>query len=242
MSEPTHKKPPVGGEGVSGDLRSFGRRRGRALSPRQQRLMRELLPQVALSISEQPPRSLAELFPCEVDEVWLEIGFGGAEHLIWQADRNRRVGFIGCEPFEEGIAKALTSIEERGLENVRLYADDARDVLRWLPPASIARVFILFPDPWPKRRHQKRRLVSPQLVAELARVMPARGELRIATDIGDYARTVLLALQSSSAFSWSATGPADWRNRPDDWPPTRYEAKAIREGRKCYFFRFMRNR
>src|SRR5690606_32292065 len=138
--------------------------------------------------------------------------------------------------------KALTSIEERDLENVRLYADDARDVLRWLPPASIARVFILFPDPWPKRRHQKRRLVSPQLVAELARVMPARGELRIATDIGDYARTVLLALQSSSAFSWSATGPADWRNRPDDWPPTRYEAKAIREGRKCYFFRFMRNR
>lgn len=238
MGEPTHK-----GDGAPADLRSFGRRRGRTLSPRQQDLMRELLPKLTLDITVPPPLPpLREFFANKVDEVWLEIGFGGSEHMIWQACRNRQVGFIGCEPFEDGVVKALTAIEEHQLENIRLHVDDARDVLRWLPDASIARTFILFPDPWPKRRHQKRRLISPSLVAELARVIAPGGELRIATDIGDYARTALIALGTSSAFTWAAAGPDDWRIRPADWPPTRYEAKAIREQRRCYFFRFLRNR
>jgi tRNA (guanine-N7-)-methyltransferase len=162
--------------------------------------------------------------------------------MIWQARHNPSVGFIGCEPFEDGVVKALTAIEEHGLENIRLYVDDARDVLRWLPAASIGRAFILFPDPWPKKRHHKRRLISPSLIAELARIIAPGGELRIATDIGDYARTALIALGTSPAFVWTAARPADWRLRPDDWPPTRYEAKALREQRRCYFFRFLRKR
>lgn len=235
MGETTQK-----GEGIPADLRSFGRRRGRTLSPRQQQLMRELLPRLALEVTQPRPRSLTELFSANVGEVWLEIGFGGSEHLIWQAAHHPSVGLIGCEPFEDGVVKALTAIEENELQNIRLYVDDAREVLRWLPPASINRTFILFPDPWPKRRHHKRRLVSASLISELARVMAAGGELRIATDIGDYARTALIALQDSP-FSWQAASPQDWRLRPDDWPSTRYQAKALREGRRCYFFRFLRN-
>lgn len=230
-----------GKEESAAELRSFGRRRGRTLSPRQQDLLRDLLPKLALDISGPPPASLGQLFANKVDAVWLEIGFGGSEHMIWQARQNPSVGFIGCEPFEDGVVKALTAIEEHGLENIRLHADDARDVLRWLPAASINRAFILFPDPWPKRRHHKRRLISPPLVAELARVIAPGGELRIATDIGDYARTALVALRTSPAFTWTAKRPSDWRIRRSDWPPTRYEAKALREGRRCYFFRFARN-
>lgn len=228
-------------ETVPAHLRSFGRRRGRTLSPRQQQLMRDMLPELALDISQPAPPRVNALFAGSVNEVWLEIGFGGAEHLIWQARHNPSVGLIGCEPFEDGVVKALTSIEEEALGNVRLHVDDARDVLRWLPDHSIARTFILFPDPWPKRRHHKRRLVSPALIAELARVMSPGAELRIGTDIGDYARTVLIALQASPAFTWQASTPGDWRIRPADWPQTRYEAKAYREQRRCYFFRFLRN-
>jgi len=228
-------------ETVSAHLRSFGRRRGRALSPRQQQLMNDLLPKLALDISQPSPENLNVLFPAGVREVWLEIGFGGAEHLIWQAEHNPSVGLIGCEPFEDGVVKALSAIEEKDLTNVRLYVDDARDVLSWLPDHSIDRTFILFPDPWPKKRHHKRRLVSPSLIAELARVMSPGAELRIGTDIGDYARTILIALQANPAFTWQASAPGDWRVRPSDWPQTRYEAKAHREKRRCYFFRFVRN-
>ena len=159
-------------------------------------------------------------------EVWLEIGFGGAEHLLWQARHNPEVGLIGCEVFEDGVVKALTGVAEHALANVRLSTDDARDLLRWLPPASLGRVFVLFPDPWPKKRHVKRRLVTRAVLDLLARVMTPRAELRIATDIGDYARTILLAARRHPALAWQAEGPRDWRERPADWPQTRYEAKA----------------
>jgi tRNA (guanine-N7-)-methyltransferase len=223
------------------DLRSFGRKRGRKLSARQQQLIAGALPRLRLPLDQPPPERLATIFgEASKTETWLEIGFGGAEHLVWQAEHHPEVGLIGCEPFEEGVVKALTAIEEKGLGNVRLHPDDARDVLRWLPKASISRAFILFPDPWPKRKHVKRRLVSPTTLVLLARVMRPGSELRIATDIGDYARTTLLAISSSSAFRWPAKCPADWRDRPPDWPPTRYEAKAKREGRRCYYFTFLR--
>lgn len=173
-------------------------------------------------------------------ELWLEIGFGGAEHLIWQARHSPDVGIIGCEPFDEGVVKAVTGIAEHGLSNVRLHADDARAVLRYLPDCSLSRVFILFPDPWPKKKHQKRRLFSPALLRLLARVMRPGAELRFGTDIGDYARTGLLALLGSRDFVWPAQSATDWRVRPDDWPETRYEAKAVREGRKRYYFRFFK--
>ncbi|MCC7252249.1 tRNA (guanine(46)-N(7))-methyltransferase TrmB [Hyphomicrobium sp.] len=222
------------------EIRSFGRRRGRKLSARQERLLAELLPRVGVDLSQPSPSNLASLFPPGTSAVWLEIGFGGAEHLMWQARENLGVGLIGCEPFEEGVVKALAAIEDGGLGNVRLHCDDVRPLIRWLPERSVSRVFMLFPDPWPKKRHQKRRLFSVDLLNLLARVMVPGAELRLATDIGDYARTALRAVAQTPAFRWTAEGPADWRVRPPDWPETRYEAKAGREGRRCYFFRFIR--
>jgi tRNA (guanine-N7-)-methyltransferase len=183
---------------------------------------------------------LKALFPLTVSQVWLEIGFGGAEHLVWQARHNAHIGLIGCEVFEDGIVKALSAIEQHALANVRLSTDDARALLRWLPEASLSRVFILFPDPWPKKRHMKRRLVAGALFDLLARAMAPNAELRIATDIGDYARAILLAVRAHPAFAWQADGPKDWRERAPDWPKTRYEAKALGDGRRCYFFRFLR--
>jgi tRNA (guanine-N7-)-methyltransferase len=232
--------PAEGGEREGRDLRSYGRRRGRKPSLRQAALLEHELPRVALAISHAPPARLGELFAPPLDDVWLEIGFGGAEHLVWQARANPRVGLIGCEPFEDGVVKALNAIEREKLANIRLHTDDARPLLRWLPDASIARAFILFPDPWPKKRHQKRRLVSAATLGELARIMSAGAELRVATDIGDYARWILLAIREQRSFIWSAAGPRDWRERPPDWPSTRYEQKALREGRRCYYFRFRR--
>ncbi len=224
----------------SAELRSFGRRRGRKLSPRQSHLFTELLPRLTFDLAEPAPKALEAAFVPTVSDVWLEIGFGGAEHLIWQARHHPDSGLIGCEPFEDGVVKALTAIDEGALGNLRLWADDVRPLLRWLPEASISRVFMLFPDPWPKKRHHKRRLFSPELLRLLARVMKPGAELRLATDIGDYARTSLMAVSQVPEFRWTAESPQDWRQRLEDWPGTRYEAKAGREGRRCYFFRFLR--
>jgi tRNA (guanine-N7-)-methyltransferase len=221
------------------EIRSFGRKGGRALSPRQQRLLDELLPQLQVDLTPPAPE-LATLFTASVAETWLEIGFGGSEHMIWQANHNPHVGIIGCEPFVDGVVKALTAVDEQHLGNVRLHADDARDVLRWLPDASISRAFVLFPDPWPKVRHRKRRLVAGPTLALLARVMVPGSELRVGTDIADYAHTMLAAFEAQSEFVWTATSPIDWREQGADWPVTRYQRKAIREGRRSYFFRFCR--
>ena len=222
------------------DLRSFGRRRGRRLSPRQTALLEHELPRLAIRLSLPSPVSLDRLFALPVAEVWLEIGFGGGEHLIWQARANPHVGLIGCEPFTDGIVKALSAIAAANLGNVRIHAEDARPLLRWLPAASIARTFILFPDPWPKKRHHKRRLVSQATLAELARVMRPGGELRIATDVADYAHAILLAVAQQQSFRQSAAAGGDWRERGIDWPQTRYEQKALLEGRRCSYFRFQR--
>lgn len=222
------------------ELRSFGRRRGRKLSARQQHLLDEVLPRVSLPMSEPAPQSLASVFSSPVSKVWLEIGFGGGEHLLWQAAANRDTGLIGCEVFEDGVVKALSGVETAELQNVKVCAEDARAVLRWLPAGSIDKAFILFPDPWPKKRHVKRRLINRALLDELARVMSPGAELRIATDIGDYLRTILEAFAGYSGFAWQAQCPADWRERGADWPGTRYEAKAVREGRRRYFLRFKR--
>ncbi len=217
------------------ELRSFGRRRGRKFSGSQAELMASVLPRVRIDLNAPVLDRLGELFQPALDDVWLEIGFGGGEHLLWQAEHNRDVGLIGCEPFEDGIVKVLRGIEDSELENIHVHDDDARDVLRWLPEQSISRAFVLFPDPWPKVRHRKRRLVNASFLSALARVMRDGAELRIGTDIGDYARTILIALQQVDVFEWTAKRPVDWRVRPVDWPQTRYEQKAGREGRFCYF-------
>ena len=218
----------------------FGRRKGKALRRGQARLIETLLPQLAIDLSQPAPAELSSLFPVPVDQTRLEIGFGGGEHLIAQALDNPRCGFIGVEPFLNGMAKALIAIEANGLRNVRLHHADATALLAWLPPASLDRVDLLYPDPWPKRKHQKRRLVNPATLDMLARVMRSGAELRFGTDIGDYARSALTAFAAEPRFVWQADGPADWRVRPGDWPETRYEAKAVREGRRRYYFRFRR--
>ena len=222
------------------DLRSYGRRRARAPSSRQQTLWREVLPRVAVPTNAEALGDVRALFTPPVREVWLEVGFGGGEHLIWQAKAHPEVGIIGCEPFEDGVIKALSAIEREGLTNIRVCADDARPLLRLLPESSLGRVFILFPDPWPKKRHRKRRIVSDATLTEITRVLRPGGELRVATDVGEYAGAILEVVRRHPDLRWIAQGPQDWRLRPPDWPQTRYEAKAVAAGRRCYFFRFER--
>jgi tRNA (guanine-N7-)-methyltransferase len=220
------------------DLRSYGRRRARTPSVRQQALWRDVLPRVAVPGNAPALADLQALFPAPVREVWLEIGFGGGEHLVWQAMAHPDVGFLGCEPFEDGVIKLLSAIERESLTNVRVLAGDARPLLRMLPQAGIGRVFILFPDPWPKKRHHKRRLVVAATLDEIARILRPGGELRMATDAAEYASAMLHAAMQKRMLHWTAHGPQDWRQRPSDWPQTRYEAKAVAAGRRCYFFRF----
>lgn len=220
--------------------RSFGRRKGHKLSPRQSQLVHALLPRLQPDLSRPPPETLTSLFNAAVKEAWLEIGFGAGEHLLWQARANPQAGLLGCEPYINGVAKVLAAVNDEDLHNAAVHPDDARDLLAWLPEASIARAFILFPDPWPKRRHRNRRFLREENIAALARVMRPGAELRFATDIGDYARTALLAFRREGSFTWMAARPADWRERPEDWPQTRYEQKAIAAGRPCAYFRFRR--
>lgn len=222
------------------DLRSFGRKRGRKPSPRQRRLWEQVLPHCRVDLERLADGPLEAMFEPPVREVWLEVGFGGAEHLIDQAKRHPDVGFIGCEPFEDGVIKALTAIKEGGIGNVRIHADDVRPLVRALPRQSIGLVFVLFPDPWPKARHAKRRLVSRPFLDLLANVMKPGAELKVATDIDAYARTVMEAAMLHPAFVWTATTAEDWRRPWPDWPGTRYEAKAIREGRRPMFLTFRR--
>jgi tRNA (guanine-N7-)-methyltransferase len=222
------------------DLRSYGRRRARAPSARQRALWRDVLPRVAVPEDAAALADLRALFTPPVGDVWLEVGFGGGEHLIWQAREHRDIGLIGCEPFEDGVFKLVSAIESESLTNIRVCADDARPLLRLLPAASLGRAFILFPDPWPKKRHHKRRIVSPATLAELARVLRPGAELRVATDVSAYASAILNVALHNTALRWAARGPADWRQRPVDWPQTRYEAKAVAAGRRCYYVRFER--
>ncbi|MGA8433278.1 MAG: tRNA (guanine(46)-N(7))-methyltransferase TrmB [Methyloceanibacter sp.] len=221
-------------------LRSYGRRKARPLSGRKDRLLDELLPTLRVPLAEPAASPLASLFGQPLAEIWLEIGFGSGEHLVWQAEHHQSVGFIGCEPFINGVASLLGKIEGAGLSTIRIHDGDARDVLAWLPARSIARIFVLFPDPWPKKRHQKRRLVSRDSVVQLARVLPPGGELRFATDTGDYAGEALFTILASGAFAWTAECAKDWRLRPFDWPETRYERKALSAGAKPSYLSFRR--
>lgn len=215
------------------ELRTFGRTRGKTLSPYQQGLMETLYPKII--IGDDPLAGLERF-----DAVWFEIGFGGAEHLVWQAQHNPNVACLGVEPFLNGVAKAVRGVDEHGLENIRVLQGDARDVLAVLPDASLSRLFILFPDPWPKARHNKRRIINEGLLAQVHRVLTPGSEFRFASDIIHYVDWTLWRVKAHGGFIMPHTDNADWRTRPDDWPETRYEAKAIREGRPCHYFRFIR--
>jgi tRNA (guanine-N7-)-methyltransferase len=217
-----------------------GRRKGKALRSHQAQLIDELLPRLALNLAT-PVADARALFPRPVSDVWLEIGFGGGEHLIRVGAERPDTGLIGCEPFVNGIAKTLAAIEVQGLlANIRLHAGDAADVLGWLPEASLGRVFLHFPDPWPKRRHRKRRFVSDESLAALARVMRSGAELRFATDIDDYSGWVLARIRRVPDFFWPAEASADWAMPWQGWQETRYEAKAKQAGRHPVYLTFMR--
>ncbi|MEM8772191.1 MAG: tRNA (guanosine(46)-N7)-methyltransferase TrmB [Pseudomonadota bacterium] len=217
----------------------YGRRIDKPLRARPARLMDELLPAVATPGPAEGPVDLSSLFP-KSKEIWLEVGFGGGEHLSQQARANPDIGMIGAEPFVNGVAKMLTQIEEYSLENIRICFGDARPLMEALPTASLSRVFVLHPDPWPKKRHFKRRMISPWFFAEAARLICPGGLLRVASDIPDYIRWTLMHARRAPDFRWKAECAADWTERPSDWPQTRYEAKAIREGRPPVYLEFER--
>jgi tRNA (guanine-N7-)-methyltransferase len=218
----------------------FGRRKGHRLRSHQAALLETLLPRLAVDLTAPAPADLAGSFPSPATAVHLEIGFGGGERLIGQAQDNPQVGFIGCEPFVNGMAKALAAIEQLGLVNVRMHHGDATELLAWLPSAALRRVELMYPDPWPKRRHWKRRFVQDGSIGEIARVLEPGGEFRFATDWADYAAWTLERALRSPAFAWSAERADDWRLPWPDFGATRYEAKARREGRTSCYFTFVR--
>ncbi len=220
----------------------YGRRQGKGLKPRQARLFADLLPAIAAT----RPTQGAKIDPARffddrhVGDVWLEIGFGGGEHLAWQAARNPEIGMIGAEPFLDGVGKLLGLIEDEALKNIRVLHGDARPLLESFADSTLGRIFLLHPDPWPKKRHHKRRMVSPWFFAETARALRPGGVLRIASDIPDYVAWTLMHARGAPDFEWLAETAKDWRLRPADWPQTRYEAKSIREGRAPAYLQFRR--
>ena len=216
----------------------FGRRKGKPLRPNQERLMGESLGLLKLDLQSPPPQSLASLFEVPAKAIRLEIGFGGGEHLIHRARTNPETGFIGVEPFVNSMAKLLARIEELGLKNIRLYDDDAVEVLDWLPEASIDQIDLLYPDPWPKKRHWKRRFVSQTNLARLHRVLKPGALFCFASDIDTYVNWVLQHIDRHGGFEWTASNASDWLTPFADWPSTRYEAKARREGRSSAYLTF----
>jgi len=219
----------------------YGRRHGHKLRPARRRLMETLLAELRVSIPATGgvihPASLFDPMP---QAVWMEVGFGGGEHLAHQALANPGVGFIGCEPFINGVASFLARAQSDGIGNVRIFDDDVRLLLPAVAGQSLDRVFILFPDPWPKKRHHRRRLLSAETINQLARLMTDGAELRLASDHGAYVAWALERLRRHPDFQWLARRPGDWRRRPDGWAETRYEAKALAAGGRCTYLRFRR--
>ena len=222
----TESDDKIGAATDWGPMRSFGRIRSRTLKPRQAALFDTLLPTIALPDPEAGPIDPTALMP-GATEVWIEIGFGGGEHLAEQARRHPHALMIGCEPFLNGVGSALRHVEEMGLTNVRLHAGDARAVMEALPDASLDRVMILFPDPWPKARHNKRRLIQDETAAEIARVLKPGGRLRFVTDWKDYAAWAHVRFLRTEGLEWQAERADDWRTAPADHVTTRYEEKKL---------------
>lgn len=223
----------------------YGRRHGKTLRARQRTLLETRLDALApqgidrLANPDRHPIDLQALFP-DARSVWLEIGFGGGEHLLAQAAANPDVGLIGCEPFINGVAMFLSALDGQGIGNVRVHAGDVRFLFEVLPPASLGRVFLNYPDPWPKNRHRERRFVSPENLDSLARLMQPGADLRLATDIPEYVRHAVRQVAPRGDFVLENPDPANWGRSWPDWPGTRYEGKALREGRQPHYLTFRR--
>ena len=216
----------------------FGRRKGKTLKPSRRTALDSLLPQLLIDLAEPAPADLPTLFAAPVSEVRLEIGFGGGEHLLHEATRRGSVGFIGVEPFQNSLANAVAAIGEAGLANIRLFDDDASLVLDWVPPGSLARIDLLFPDPWPKLRHRKRRFVKGENLARMVRALRPGGEFRFASDVADYLKWTVREVAAHAALRMNATDLESCRQPWPDWPGTRYEAKALAEGRAPAYLTF----
>lgn len=218
----------------------FGRRKGHKLRLHQADLIAQLLPQLSVDLSSPAPSDLRVLFDGAVDAVRLEIGFGGGEHLVAEARAAPHLGFIGCEPYVNGMAKILAQIEMHEIRNIRLVAGDAAELLTWVPPRSLARIDLIHPDPWPKRRHWKRRFVQDATIAAMARAIPPGGEFRFVCDIDSYVEWTLSHLLRTPQFEWLAQRADDWRLPWPNYTMTRYGRKATREGRRASYLRFKR--
>ena len=218
--------------------RLYGRRQGHKLRAGQAALVDELLPRLAIPAEGRLDATIlfGDRRPLE-----LEIGFGKGEHLAWQAAARPDHGFIGCEPFVDGMVGALGHIARDDLPNLRLHMGDAIEVLERLPAASLERVYLLHPDPWPKARHAKRRFVNPGPIDLVAAKLRRGGEFRLGTDDPVYCRWALMVMGKREDFRWLAETARDFLERPDDWPQTRYETKARKAGREVWYFRYRRN-
>jgi tRNA (guanine-N7-)-methyltransferase len=218
----------------------YGRRKGKQLRPGQRQALETVLPALLIDLSQPPPETLGPLFEKPAEAFRLEIGFGGGEHLLHEAKAHPEVGFIGVEPFENGMAKAVTAIAREGIRNIRLYDEDAAPLLDWLPAAALERIDLLYPDPWPKKRHFKRRFVNAANLKRIARCLVPGGTFRFASDIESYVEWTLDAVADSDALVLE-NGPSGAHGEPwADWPGTRYEAKAIRAGRRPAYLTFRR--
>ena len=239
--DPDHRDASSGdGAAVHAQGSFFGRRKGHRLRAHQAELIENLLPHLSIDIAGPAPPELATLFEPEVESVGLEIGFGGGEHLIAEAWAHPGIGFIGCEPYVNGMAKILGQIEARNIGNIKLFAGDAAELLAWAPAQSLDRIDLIHPDPWPKRRHWKRRFVQDATVAAMARALRPRGEFRFVCDIDDYVAWTLRHLVRSPDFVWLAGQASDWRLPWPGYTMTRYGRKAAREGRRTAYLRFRR--
>jgi tRNA (guanine-N7-)-methyltransferase len=235
-----YKAPPDEAGAVHARGSFFGRRKGHRLRSHQADLVDHLLPHLAIDIGAPAPSAMATLFDAQVQAVRLEIGFGGGEHLVAEALAFPQAGFIGCEPYVNGMAKILKQIEAHNIGNIKLFAGDATELLAWAPPHSLDRIDLIHPDPWPKRRHWKRRFVQDANLAAMARVLNSGGEFRFVCDIDDYVAWTLARAARSPDFVWLAERADDWRLPWDNYTMTRYGQKAAREGRRATYLRFRR--
>ncbi len=223
----------------------YGRRHGRRLRTGRQALLDEMMPRLGVTVSPGVPIDPAALFPAlaapDQPPIWLEIGFGAGEHLAEQAQSHPQVGILGCEMFVNGITSLLRHVRDRNLANVRIADADAKGLIAEMPDASIDRLFLLFPDPWPKTRHHKRRFVNRETLDQIARILVDGAQVRFASDHPGYTAWTLGWFLGHPSFTWLAEHPSDWRHRPQDWPPTRYEAAALAHGQGSTYLTFQRS-